>query len=735
MLNKKFRPNRALALTASLVFTSVSLTLTNDALADSFAIEEIIVTAQKKAESSQDVPISMAVIGSNELEQLKLRNTMEIAAQIPNMMIISNFGDSLPAMSIRGVTQADYNLNQNSPIGMYVDEVYRGPMALNGMQMFDLDRLEVLRGPQGTLYGKNTTGGAVNFHTKTPDFVSDGYLSVGLGNYSKREVHGAYETPLIADKLAVRAAFVYNQGDGYVEHQIPGMEDPYEVDEWAGRVTVKAVLSDATDAVVRLRKSKSNPTNFVWSSEEVVPGLGIGFTGLNNEHLDFHETEANFVEERTMENEGISLTVNWDINDSYSLTSITAYDEGIFNNPEDADGTSISILELIGTSEVRQYTQELRISSSYEGPFNWIGGLFYGREENDIVTRSRVYLDFPFDPILQTGTFYRNNFTQNRDSYAVFAQADYLLTQNMNLVVGLRYSEDDSEMVGLQSVFGFADLVDQAFLIPPQPKSDFSDSKVTGRIALNYHWSDSGMAYISYNQGYRNGVFNATAFFSVDEITQADPEEIDAYEIGFKSQFASDRIQLNGAVFFYDYTDQQFIDIDSATLVQTVRNAGESEVLGFELELVALATEDLTLQVGLGYLDTEYKSLILEGSDLSGNKLINAPDWNFNLSLDYVVAETDSGTILAHLDTSYTDEHYSQPENVKRNVIESRWLTNLRLSWEDKALPYTLSLWVKNLADEEYKNVDMDFADGFNMDISQKGAPRTFGAEFIYRWE
>ncbi len=709
--------------------------------ADDLVIEEIMVTAQKKAESSQDVPISMSVFSGKDIEKSKIRSTMEVAAQVPNMMIIGNFGDSLPVMAIRGVTQADYNLNQNSPIGLYVDDVYKGPLALSGMQLYDIERVEVLRGPQGTLYGKNTTGGAVSFHSRTPDFEPDGYLTVGAGNYSRREVKAAFETPLLAEKLAARAALVYNRADGYVDNKLPGGKDPYEIDEWAGRLTFKAVFSDDLQVVLRLHKSASNPLGSTQFSREVIPGLGVGFTGYNRKHLDLHETESNFVGDRTMENEGANLTINWNLDDVHTLTSVTAYDEGLFNNPEDSDGSPFQVLEITYLSEVRQYTQELRISSDYSGALNWIAGLYFAREDNDLQTENRFFemLDVvadPFDPAFSPSIF-RNQYSQRRDSVAAFGQVDVDLSEKMALAFGLRYSKDDSEMTDMQSSISSAvigDLGALGVLIPPQPKDDFSDSKVTGRLALNYFWSDSVMTYISYSQGYRNGVFNGSAFLSTAELTQADPEEVDAFEVGFKTQFLDNRVQLNGAVFYYDYTDQQFIDVNAMTLTQIVRNAGESEVLGFELELMALASDKLTLQAGLGYLDTEYKNLTLNGADLSGNELINAPKWNVNLSLDYVIFDLDVGEVIGHLDTSFTDEHHSQATNVERNEIEEHWLTNLRLGFESNTFPYSVGLWVRNVTNEEFETVTLDLADTFNMDVVQVNTPRTFGVDVTYHW-
>ena len=246
------------------------------------SIEEVVVTAQKRAQTVQDVPISISAFSSDELEGLKLRDTTEIASQIINMQISNPMGDSLPVISLRGISMDDFSLNQSSPVAIYVDEVYKGNPALQSVQMFDLARLEVLRGPQGTLYGKNSTGGAVNFITKAPSFTDQGYITVGAGDYGRKEVHGAGETTLIDDVLAVRVAGTWTERDGWKENEYSGGVDGNGIDEWGARITFTYQPKDDVEAILRLAKSDSKVDNYAYTSYEGVSGAGAGLYELFN---------------------------------------------------------------------------------------------------------------------------------------------------------------------------------------------------------------------------------------------------------------------------------------------------------------------------------------------------------------------------------------------------------------------------------------------------------------------
>lgn len=701
-----------------------------------YDIEEIIVTAQKRAENLQDVPVSVTALSAQDLDGLKLRSSTEIAAQVPNMQIQTPYGDTQPVIAIRGISMSDYSHNQSSPVAMYVDEVYKSVGALQALQLFDLERIEVLRGPQGTLYGKNATGGAVNFITKKPAFERAAYINVGVGNYDRKEAKGAAQIALIENILAIRAAVMYTELDGYVDNKLDGFEDQSAIDDWAARVTFLYVPSPDIEAILRLHKSHSEAANYGTLGGNIGSG-GLGFVGgYTREGLDFHDNESDRNIEKDISNEGLSLTVNWTANSGNTLTSITAYDEGRWFSPEDGDGSPLNIDHNDLISEVRQLTQEIRLSSNSSGPFGWIAGIYAGQETVDASVHYRFFNEFPASSLNEL-----NEFIQTRTSYAAYLHTTYDLDEALTLTFGLRYTEDETEMEDFRAFVGGIDPISGNEILNQTipsgggvvPTLDFVDRDWSGKVGLDWRMSEALLLYANFSQGYRSGAFNGQAFVDISELTQVDPEEVESWELGVKAQLYDNRLQINGAVFYYDYSNQQFLNV-TPTLLQILVNADESEVIGAELEVMALPADSITLRAGIGFLDSEYKELNLGGVDLSGNELITAPEWNINAAIDWQFAHNAWGTFVAHLDTVYTDDHFFDAFNTKRIRQEGFWVSNARLSLESADDYYSVAFWVKNIEDKHYITYALDLQEFFNYDIMNRGQPRTYGAEITWRY-
>lgn len=720
-----------------------SLSIPGLVMAQDFAIEEVVVTAQKRAQSLQDIPVSVSALSDSDLEGLKLGTGADIAAHIPNLAVNQPYGEgTAPIFALRGVTTTDYSHTQSSPIAMYVDEVYKSVGALQSLQIFDLERIEVLRGPQGSLYGKNATGGAVNFIAKKPVFEEAAYLTLGLGNYSRQEAKGAFQTGLIDDVLATRMAFTYAKADGVTENKFPGGKDQGETDQWAFRVGFLYQPSENVDAYLRVSNSRSTGQNHGVYAGNIESWLGVDRTGL-----DFDENSSDRDVERVMENTSVALTVNWNVNAEHSFTSITSYDEGQWLSPEDDDGMAIDLDHNDYNSEVRQYTQEFRVTSDYSGPFNWIGGVFWGKDIVEADSTLRLWNEPALGVDLSTsfgttgfGLNYTNDLTQIRTSAATYLHSTYALSDDLTLTFGLRYTEDDTKLDDYDAAYGAtvpgeAPNFDIVTLTDANvPEVDFTDRNTSGKIGLDWVVNEDIMTYVNYSQGYRSGAVNAQAFFDPSEITTVDPEELEAWELGIKSQLFDNRVQLNGAIFRYDYTDQQYLDTLPGGLA-VLRNAEKSQITGLELETTVQAAENLALRLGLGYTDGEIKELMLEdGTDLSGNELISTPELSVTASIDWGFLEVDAGTFSLHLDTSLSDDVYTDIKNTDRVALDDYWLTNGRLTFDSSDDSYTVSAWVKNLTDEEYLTYGLDlqqYALGF--DYFSRGIPRTFGLEVTFR--
>ena len=792
MSNQMFNSQPAVLTVAVL---TVSLALS--ARVQAQALEEVVVTAQKRTENLQEVPVSVSALAGSEVEMFRFRDSTDISAQIPNLQATNTGGDGFPIFSLRGVAMSDFSFNQASPVATYVDEVYKGNPAIQGMQIFDLERIEVLRGPQGTLYGKNSTGGAVNFVTRKPQYgETNGDLAVGFGNYNRRELSGGVETTLAEDQLAVRVAGAWTEADGWFENTLPRVDDGNAIDEYAMRLTVAWQPTDSLEAVLRYTTTKQNAVNYGIQPFNISEGgVGGGLYGLYNAlgihdledyyrvGHDFREFQSNQDKKRELNNDALALTVNWDLSEHYTLTSITSWDEGDILNPEDSDGSPLQVLRPNYEGEAEQVTQDLRITSDLDGSFNFITGLYFSREDVENATNigfyedmdmnadgSLDYLDcvdvvsttFTGSPVTESGIAiesvlnsldlslasfvpascqFDNEFKQERTSNALYFDGNYALNDSWTVRLGLRHTEDETELSGFSARVLAADGTpilntipgnsDDPFATAPDQKE--TDREWTGKIGVDY-MSEAGMlVYGNYSHGYRSGAFNAQAFLDPAELTYVKPETLDGFEIGFKHEMADGRVRLNAAAFFYTYENQQFLNVDSATLAQTLINIEESEIVGAELELNAVLLSNLTLQAGLGLLDTEVKKGALNGVDLKGNALILAPEMNFNLALNWDIVELEMGTLSLRANSTFVDDLYFDVFNTERMASDSYWLHNARLDLVSQDERWQAGIWVKNLADEDYYTSAVDLQ-SFGFDYGHVGAPRTYGIELRHNF-
>lgn len=698
-------------------------------------LEELVVTAQKRSENIQDVPASISAFSASDMEKMQVSTINDIAPGTVNLNVISPFGEGgSPLFSLRGITASDYSQNHSRPIALYVDEGIRGLSALEIVQFYDIERVEVLRGPQGTLYGKNATGGAINVYTKKPGFETEGYLKLGVGNYKRRAASGAIQTGLIDDLLAARFAFTSTKTDGYVENKFPGGKDQNETDVFGARFSLLYTPTKDLEAVLRFHYAESGGEEFGVLAENI-----DGFLGVTRAGLDFHENEAQLEAERDIENKGVSLNITYDLSDRYSLMSVTTYDEAHWFSPNDDDGLPISVDENNFDSEnIEHFVQELRLTSNYDGNFNWMAGLSYGYDETDMTNILRLLNEPALGvPGFRPGAFgfnVKNSFRQERESFAAFVRGDYQLNDVLSLSLGVRYSEDELDLKGYNAALGDTlPGMEAEFFIPTIVDVSANDSweSVTTEATLNWTIQEDMLAYFKFSQGYRMGAANSQAFFAALQVTTVEPEEVDSFEIGLKATLLGGRMQANMAAFFYDYTDQQFLSVEPPAGLQVLNNAEKAEVKGIEFTLKAAATESLTLDLGVGYLEPEYKDLSLNGVDLSGNQIIYASEWNINASADWIIAQMDVGELRLNVGTSFQSEVFFEAPNRKTFTQDDYWVTNARLGFESQDGRYSVALWGKNIFDKEYVVFGFDTkAFGLGFDFFQRGLPRTFGADF-----
>ncbi len=775
-------------------------------------LEEVLVTAQKRSESTQDIPVAVTGLSGDSLDKLGFENANDIGAQVPNMQVSGPYGEVQPIFSIRGVSMSDYSSNQASPIGVYVDEAYLGPTYSHGASFFDIERLEVLRGPQGTLYGKNTTGGAINIITRSPGFDGEGdsYIKGGIGNYGSTSIEGGTEAELISGVLAARVSGKFKRDDGWMD--IKGQNsNGAATDFMGGRLALSWLINDAWDATLKLTSSSNDGTATPPKGEARTPtpdGGYIDYTGYSRpDSLDFYEVEANASGALVTNTDLAVMTVNYNA-ESFTLTSVSSYLDADYYQEQDTDGGAKSLLEIVWSSDSQSYSQDLRFTSNFDGMFNIIGGLYYGYEEMNMQNAYTIFGDLPdlrvvvAKPATLGDALYLIDVGQvvhtmntEKESAAAYTQMRFDFTADFGMDIGLRYTRDTSTMpylnlsrfaddgtprgtwvpgnptgvdngwvrlpMSLDSLLGLitnpsalTSLANAGYTHGPYttasaPELEVVEKEWTGKIGLDYRLSEEWMAYVSASHGYRAGSFNGGVYYverTVDGGAYAAPEYIDAYEAGFKADLFEGSVRLNAAAFYYDYTDQQFINV--VGISNFLENAGSSSILGLEAELWARPTERMTIQMAVGLLETEFSELTLANTetieqdndqvDLSGNELISAPKLNFSFSVDYDLIITDSGYLSVNANASYQGDQWFSAYNDQYGYGEIRqdayWLYNGRLGWYASDGSYSVSLWGKNLLAEEYNVYALNLQASFGYDEYLVGEPRTYGIEAAYHF-
>jgi iron complex outermembrane receptor protein len=728
-------------LRAMLIATSALGVLAgSSSLAQAAEAGDVVVTAQKREQKLQDVPISVTVLDSRQLDVLQIRSGTDVARQTPNLRVSNLGNEDQPKFAIRGIATPDFNLNTTSPIGAFYDEVYVGAQWMGGAQVFDMERIEVLRGPQGTLFGKNTTGGAINFITRAPKFGTDGYVTGEYGDNKYYHVTGAAEIPLVEDKLGARFAFNFTQSDGYVKNRFNSAlaKNLSSINNHAFRLSLKYRSGDF-DATLRLLSTDSNPENIgiiaVGTNPDGTENSGVNprvnpYTG---QPFDIHEGAYDHSGEIKASGVGGYLTLNKGLGPNFILTSITSYFTGNFENTVDADGSYVNSFAIDFFAKQHELSQDLRIASRFSGPVNFILGAYHTHDQVKIAT-NYFQNNTPLAPgggvVLE---LFRQNYLQDRTSYAVYLDGTWDFAPGWQLYGGARWTKDQGEVHNFTST---------SQILPPflwlnVPFLDYHNSAPTGRVGINHHFNADVMAYAQYSRGYRSSAFNGGAL-TVGALNVARPEYLDSYEAGFKTQWLDRRFQLNASGFYYNYQDQQFLIAQGNFSSQEVN--ADMRSFGLELEAVAKPTDNLTLTAGLGLLNAEYTQGELPDAanggvltSIVGKRAIEAPRSTINLAGDYVIPVGEGKSIHAHMDALHVTREYFTPFNTKVASSPPFWEANARLAFRDDPRHYELAIWVKNLNDNTAASgviVNVTAAERF----TTIPYPRRFGAEFTYRF-
>ena len=750
------------------------------------ALAEITVTAQRVSERLQDVPVAVTAILADDLDERGVRQAGDITSAVPNLLLNSPYGpEAQPTFTLRGVTTQDFSENQSSPVAMYVDEVYKSVGAVQALQIYDLDRVEVLRGPQGTLYGKNATGGAISFYSRNPSLTAyDGYVTAGAGNYSDYSVRGAVGGPIVENGVGWRVALLYEKRDGWVHSIVPGVEPLNGVDALAGRFTLMAKASDELTATLKLSFSRSGGTPYGAHALNNDPNV-TGFSG----NIGWFDNGAKYAVHKDIRNDSASLKIDWQVSAHATLTSVTGFDYGRWYEKSDDGGLPITVrLDDPNTyfSSVNAFSQEIRLVSHDTGAFGWLAGLYYGRESTHPTVQFHFFDgNFPGAfvpqipptaanvPVPLWGFDEFNSFDQLKDSRAVFLNTTFVVAPTITLRAGVRYTKDKvtishfyalegglanpgpvgfapdggttwwTQTIGAQRATRSYFQTGLAPQGPVVPEFVHDTNNVSGKIGADWKASEDLLTYASISQGYRGVAFNGQAFNDPTELTFAGPEKLTSYEIGLKTGLWNRRGVFNDAVFHYDYKNQQFLDAFTlpgglGTGFRTV-NAPKSRVDGAEFEFRAKATNDLEILSSVGLLHSKYVELVLHGVDRAGNRLIQAPNFNGSLGVDWRFAHLAAGDLRLFVDGNYYGKQYFDAFNTERIAQDAYGVANARVSFESTGRRgFSVAAWVKNLTNRQYLAYGLNQKDpdtgALGFDYGLVGEPRTYGAEATLRF-
>jgi iron complex outermembrane receptor protein len=761
---------------------AAGLTLAGQATAQ-LVLEEVVVTAQKRTESLVDVPISIAAVSAETLQQISIRELGELAEYIPNLQI-SGQTSYTTTITIRGVGSSSRNIGYDSRVGVYVDGVYTGQSPASNQDILDLERVEILRGPQGTLFGKNNVAGAINMITKKPEQEFGGELRGDFGNMNSRRLTGLLNVPL-GDKVFTKISLNDQVRDGYLTSVYTGEDNIGEQDSSSARFQLLANLTDNLEMNFSADWSESDELRPIQRTIGTDAGL---FEEVPGEFKTLNNIDA--TSERELK--GGALTFDWGLDSGYTFKSITGYRETYHQTFSDLDGghpwagvnlpaplPPVSVEFAFGiTSEVmldysetyKQWTQEFQFLSPTDKDLQYVLGLYYydqeGESNRDAIgdyDPENALLDpYPGDnwyAILTSGTV-------DTTAYAAYFNGTYQLGDNWTLGFGGRYTDEEKDAdynmdasLSAPDLFGQGLTINALFTFPTDHFVESrNDSYFAPEASVRYALNDETNIYYRLATGFKSGGFN------LDFITQAaleaglefDKEEVLSHEIGIKGEAWERRLTYGASIFysaFDDYQVQQFLEQDDAVAgAAVIGNASEVETMGLEIELSALLTTNLRMDAAFGYLDATYKDFPGgdkdengEAINLKGYRLPGAPEYSVNLSLQYYLpVDALSAETLFRIDYAYATDIYGGGNNKEEEerVLEDgnsiNYLyqddvtrVNARIQMTASEDTWSVALWGRNLTDENDATNGKDIFGAYG---SFQSLPRTYGIELGYKF-
>lgn len=713
---------------------------------------DIVVTAQRREQRLQDVGVSVSALGTDALREQGIAESKDIAKFAPGVIFDSAAGGGLNAnLTVRGVSQSDFSSNQESPNSIYVDEVYLSSPNAAAFTFYDLARVEVLRGPQGTLFGRASSGGLASFISNRPTADLDGYVQAGAGSYGSVNLEGAVGGPL-SDTVRARLSGRVSKADGWFKNTNPGGQNGFEERFWGLRGQLEADLTPSVtarllvsfDKTPRHREGVYKPKNFyVDANGQPVPlpanvdaygtGPGNDFNGYRDPNADAQT--GSFNDYGFLNNERLmsSLYLTYK-GDGFTVSSISNYTKFKFSYAEDCDATPFDSCYFPAGQRLDQFSQEFRVNGN-AGKLNYTAGVYYLNVDQSnnarLVFPSQAGMDFALD------TF--NNFSQKLESYALFGQLEYAFSDKLSATFGARWTHDDkrfSSIVGLNELGnGYSGGTGSTVFSPPFVTHDFSPATVgalanekeglwTGKFQLDYKPIGDVLFYASMSRGAKGPGFNTNLAGNLsDAETPFRSESLWAYEGGMKSRLFDRRVTFNASVFYYDYNDFQGFAYNG---LQGIVGNYDGRFYGAEVELSGRLPGKIEARVGAAYLKTKLYDVPTFYNGTLDQDSIMAPRWTVSGSLN---KGFDVGPNRLNINWSfdYLGDRFSSVENNLATKVKASFIHNARITYTLGDRVTELAAFVNNISDVDRENFSIDFITTTGSVLKSYAKPRWWG--------
>ncbi|MBB6254608.1 TonB-dependent receptor [Nitrospirillum iridis] len=684
-------------------------------------LEDIVVTAERRQETTQKTPIAITAFSGDTLEQRGVSSSTDLNNMVPGLAVGNN-GSGSVQIAIRGIGSTNDTEVGDPAVAFNVDGVYMARSRAAIGALYDIDRIEVLRGPQGTLYGRNATAGSINVITKRPSEKLEGAASLDYGNYNSLQTSGMLNVPL-TDTLAVRAAFQTSRHDGYTNN---GRSSNFnDEDTQAGRLQIQLTPSETFKALLSVDVFHEGGVGYAAAPIGQYAKFGSPYTYPMSADGSLNHT-----------NKGVALTTDWDLGFA-TLTYVGSYREDTdrTHGGSTQSGTCQApsgtyCASTIFHSNEDQTSHELRLANS-DGPLKWVAGLYYFKENNDVL--------FALDPVAGIASLAFVQPSVMEESKAAFAQATYGITDSLRVTGGLRYTEDTKARTGATEAFGH--IVGDAYVGGSAlylNNASYTWQSTNWKLGAEYDLAPDSLLYASVGTGYKAGGYGDGA---PPNNNPYQPEKLTAYEVGVKNQFMDKRLQLNLTGFYYDYRDFQVSAIGQvAGQASTVTvNAGTAEVYGVEVEGAALLTASDRVDGSVSYIHARYTDFILASGDVfhrsgaavyTGNTLAKSPEWTVNLGYQHMWDLASGAMITARVDSVYVGDQNLDYRNFAVTEQKAYTKTNLSLAYDDADRRWRVMAYVRNLENNAVlvvANPDTNGSGNIYAGSGSYAPPRTYG--------